>query len=159
MNEPEYRIFSLTKMTGQESKQHRTSIILGVEAPLRAMMVCLFGGVFGILIGAMFWPLLGGGVIFVPLLFAILAWWFFERRASKGLRLRTYRSMYDSQSSDLLGTSSGRVMGKFILCGQVISLRSEAPGLLSKTSIPVDRPSDTSTDSTPATAGEDWWTA
>lgn len=158
MDEPEYRIFSLTKMTGKESKQLRTAMFLGMEAPLRALSVCLAGGAVGAALGGMLWPLLGARAILLPFVTAAIAWWLFERRSTRGLRLRTYRAIVDSRTKDLKGAASGRLMGEFILCGQVISLDNEAPGILSKSSMPVVR-NEPKPGPTTATADEDWWTA
>ncbi|MDN5894589.1 MAG: hypothetical protein L0H93_11250 [Nocardioides sp.] len=156
-DEPPYRIFSLTKMTGRESKQMRTAIVAGVEVSLRPFAVCLAGFVVGIIPAASTWSLLGSRAGAIPFVFAALAWWLFERRTHRGLRLRTWQSVRDT-------TMSRPYINQFMLCGKVIDLDGQAPGVLSKSSTPIphlaapDSPGSAHAPAASAFPGDgDWW--
>lgn len=127
--EPPYRIFSLTKMTGRESKQMRTTIVGGIEVSLRPFAVGVAGFVFGIIPAASTWSLLGSRAGVIPVVTAALAWWLFERRSRRGLRLRTWQTVRDH-------TLARPYLNQFMLCGKVIHLEGQAPGALSKSSTP-----------------------
>lgn len=131
--EAPYQIFSLTKMTGRESKDLRTTMVLGFETPFRPFAICLLGGLVGIFFSIFLWSAIGSFVIFVPVITSAGAWWLFERRSKTGLRLRTWEDMRDSRKAK-------PTLGEFMLCGVVIGIDDEAPAYLSLNTAPADAP-------------------
>lgn len=133
MADAPYAIFSLTKMTGRESKDLRTAMIAGFETPFRPFVVVLCGVLVGIFLCIFLYKALAAFVIFVPMVTGFAAWWLFQRRSSRGMRLTTWEDMRDTRKAK-------PTFNQFLLCGVVIGIDDEEPAYLSLNTVPVGDP-------------------
>lgn len=105
-------MYDLTAMTGKEAAEQRTVVIGTVELNWRLWIIFIAATPVALFVGAISWVFIGTLAIFsIPITLGLAAWLFYARSAD-GLRLRTYRSLWDRRAN--------QVVGKFILCGQVV---------------------------------------
>lgn len=104
-------MYSLTRMTGREASAQRTVVIGTVELNWQVWIILLVAFLPAVLLTAVLWPFLGQlAIVTIPVIEGV-AVFLIHRRSSKGLRLRTYRAMWDRKKASL---------DTFMLCGQKI---------------------------------------
>lgn len=105
-------LYVLTPMTGREAADTRTIVMNGFELNWRLFIVICAGGAASVPFGILGFTLLGQtGLVLMPLVIAASVWLFYRRQTS-GLRLKTYRGLWDRYGN--------REEGVFMLCGSAI---------------------------------------
>lgn len=89
-------MFDLTPFTSRRAKQAaRTIVIQRMEVNYRLGMVIVFSATPGVMLAALFWPLLREASLLLMLLAVVAGWFLFYRSTRSGLRLRTYQTLRD----------------------------------------------------------------
>lgn len=107
------KVFSLTDLTGKDAGKDRTVIVVTLEMPARYAYVAVLAFLPSVLLASMLIPFFGTWSLMLVAVFEVALVVLYERRSTKGLKQRTYRTLLDSiKSGD----------GAIQLCGKEISV-------------------------------------
>lgn len=120
-------MYDLTPMTGREAQSQRTVVIQTFEVNYRAVMVVAVSFIPAVTMAVLFYPVLGQGSLAVFFLVIALALVLFQVRSSRGLRLYTWRRMWDAQRASY---------DKVWLCGRELDLSMDSLRILAPSSVP-----------------------
>ncbi len=107
------KVFSLTDLTGKEAGKDRTVIVATFEVSARYAYVAVIAFLPSLLFASALIPLFGSWSLGLVAVFEVGLVFLYERRSTKGLKQRTYRTLLDSVKS-----GDGTVQ----LCGKEISV-------------------------------------
>lgn len=107
------KVFSLTDLTGKEAGKDRTVIIATFEVSARYAYVAIIAFLPSVLFASMLIPFFGTWSLALVAVFEVGLVVLYERRSTKGLKQRTYKTLLDSIKS-----GDGTVQ----LCGKEISV-------------------------------------
>lgn len=123
-------LYLLTDMTGRASGSERTMIVATLEMKMRTFWIALAAAVPGLILTALFYPMVGLFAMAWLALTEAAAFFLIERRTADGLRLRTYQTLLDKKRSN---------QGTFYLCGQPIDVGGSEFGTIQQITAPVHR--------------------
>lgn len=123
-------LYLLTDMTGRASGSERTMIVATLEMKMRTFWIGLAAAVPGLILTALFYPLVGIWALTWLVLTEAAAFFLIEKRTADGLRLRTYQTLLDKKRSN---------KDTFYLCGQPVDVGSTEFGKIQQITAPVHR--------------------
>ena len=88
-------LYLLTDMTGRASGSERTMIVATMEMKMRTFWIALAAAVPGLILTALFYPMVGIWALAWLALSEGAAFFLIEKRTADGLRLRTYQTLLD----------------------------------------------------------------
>lgn len=123
-------LYLLTDMTGRASGSERTMIVATLEMKMRTFWIALAAAVPGLILTALFYPMIGIWAMAWLALSEGAAFFLIEKRTADGLRLRTYQTLLDKKRSN---------KDAFYLCGQPVDVGSTEFGTIQQITAPVHR--------------------
>ena len=123
-------LYLLTDMTGRASGSERTMIVATMEMKMRTFWIALAAAAPGLILTALFYPMIGIWAMVWLALTEGAAFFLIEKRTSDGLRLRTYQTLLDKKRSN---------KDTFYLCGQPVDVGSTQFGKIQQITAPVNR--------------------
>ena len=129
MSEQAPWVYDLTQMTKHADKD-RSLVIGTIEMSKRMWVIVVLGLVAGIFGTAILAPFLGVNSVFVIPLFILAAWFLFEARSSRGMKLRNWETLLDKQKNR---------NGRFFVCGHEVHVGKSNIVILRSLTTPVTR--------------------